>query len=230
MRSIHLAPAVADALARLVAARGAASDGPLRVPLQELEALESECGLRLPDAAIAYLAAGISVWGDGPVNLAAARERTRDLAQRLDDAGASRGDGFVAIDDDSNGNYLAVVAPAPAASSRLRFLDHEEQYALDGAEQELVEAIEQYLDHLADGRAAADAPGRSASGEDVAVTPFALELVTAPAPAAEPAAVWVEHASFGRGKVLAEAGDVVTVRFETAGEKRLKRSFLRFEE
>lgn len=227
MRTIQITPELARALGKLRAAAQAdvetlsspnrgrpPTSG--RVRLQDIEAVEKELGVTLPDPALAYVAAGVSVWGDGPLNVLAIRERTlavRDLAEAYgppDEDEESAEVRYAVLDDDSNGNYVAVVERTPRDSDALTFLDHELGYACEPPSLSLEEAIARVL-------------------EDVVVTgePFYPELYDEPYP--EPPTVWASHAKFGRGRVTAEAGDTVTVVFEGVGEKRLKRSFLRFD-
>jgi hypothetical protein len=212
MRSIAIAPELADALGKLIAARGGVAFS-ARVRIQDLEAIERDLGVRLPDPVIAYVAAGVSAWGDGPINLAAIRARTLDVIDLQEDGGETEGRRFAVIDDDSNGNYIAIVAGARADSSAVRFLDHEESYTLDGGVLDLLEVIEDRLATEID-------PGAP-------LAPFSVELYDRPDP--PPAEIWVSHVKFGRGKVLAQADDVITVLFDSAGQKRLKRSFLSFD-
>lgn len=187
---------------------------PARVRLHELEAIEAATGIELPDPVIAYLAAGVSVWGDGPLRLAKVAEQTahvRELAvemfQSMTEAAAKR---FAIIDDDSNGNYIAVKKRTPKDSDAVYFLDHEGGYELPAASLSLMEAI---TDRLGD--APPDAP------------PLAIEWIDEPAPA--PRARRVQHPKFGAGTVHADDGEYVSVDFE-AGRKRMKREFLTFED
>lgn len=207
MRTVKVSPALAEALGKLVASREAARVG--RVRLQDVEAIERELEVKLPDEAIAYLAAGISAWGDGPVSVRKVRELTLEVLDVREDWSEEPYPLPVAvIDDDSNGNYIAV------CGGDILFLDHEVGFSLDeGPPVDLIETIEAALEY-------AGFEGRRS-------VPFAVELYDEPDPA--PQVARVSHPKFGRGEVVAQAGDVVTVRFEQAGEKRLKRSFLSFE-
>ena len=212
MRNIRIHHDLARDLGRLRSARGLDSS-PGRVRLQDLEKIEREFSITIPDPVVAYVAAGVSLWGDGPVSLPAIRERTLTVRELLEESrpeGAPPNRRFIVIDDDSNGNYIAVVAGTARRSDAVSFLDHEEGYALGSPSLGI-------LEHLA----------RALEGTDVDAAPFVLELYDEPD--AEPEVVWVTHKKFGRGKVLAQVEDNVTVQFDSVGEKRLKRSFLTFE-
>lgn len=212
MRTIRIHPNLARDLGRLRAARGHDAS-PARVRLQDLEKIEHEFSITIPDPVVAYVAAGVSLWGDGPLSLAAIRERTlvvRDLLEESRPEGAPPNRRFIVIDDDSNGNYIAVLAGTPRRSDAVAFLDHEEGYEPGPATLGILEQLARALESTA-----ADAD------------PFWLELYDEPD--AAPEVLWVSHKKFGRGKVLAQVDDNVTVEFESVGEKRLKRSFLTFD-
>jgi hypothetical protein len=173
--------------------------GPVSVSLHAIESVEREVGATLPDPVIAFLAAGVSPWGDGPVRLSLVAPRTLELRED-----GIIGEDFVVIDNDSNGNVIAFNRTS-RNPDELWFVDHETD--LDSASaMSLIETID------------------GVRGEPEAA-PF--ELTIDPTPPLAPAERWVSHAKFGRGVVVSEADDVVTVRFEGVGEKRVKRSFLR---
>jgi len=185
---------------------------PLRVV--DLEALEQRLGFPLPDPAIAYIAAGVSCWGDGPVRLAGVLEKTLLVHEDRVEAGGSSEQvalRFAVIDDDSNGNYIAVKKGTPQASDRVYFLDHEEGFRLTNPTslaQKLAERLE-----------GDETPGAHAR--------FVVELDHELPPV--PAPLVARHSKFGVGRVIADDGETVTIAFETVGEKRLKRSFVAFE-
>ena len=160
------------------------------VRVQELETIERETGIELPDRAVAYVAAAVSAWGDGPVTFGKIVEQTlgvREFAveQGMKESAARR---FVVIDDDSNGNYIAVTKGTPKDSDRVYFLDHE-----GGFESQIALSLERSIDERLEGFVP---PGP--------IAPFRFTLV-------------------------ADDGEHVTIAFETAGTKRLKRSFVSFD-
>jgi hypothetical protein len=221
MRSIEIGEDFAFQLARLrtLARRehwgqAPAEGAPSSLRLAEVEALEQSLGFSLPDPAIAYIAAGVSCWGDGPVRLADVLEKTLLVQESLSEADGSSERAarkFAVIDDDSNGNYIAVKKGTPKGSDRVYFLDHEQGFALTSPTsltQKLTERLERD-----------EAPGADA--------PFVVELDYAP-PSAPPV-VMARHSKFGAGRVIAADNENVTIVFETVGEKRLKRSFVTFE-
>ena len=212
MRNLRIHPDLARDLGRLRASRG--HDGsPVRVRLQDLERIEREFSITLPDPVVAYVAAGVSLWGDGPLSLGAIRERTlsvRELIEEMQPGDLPADRRFVVIDDDSNGNYIAVAAGTGRRSDAVVFLDHEEGYQLGAPQLGILEQL-----------------ARALEGVEGEAPRFAIDLYDEPD--AEPGVVWVTHAKFGRGKVLSEVDDTVTVEFESAGEKRLKRRFLTFD-
>lgn len=230
MRTVQLSSELAVALGRLRAARFEGVSSPnltrepasARVRLQDIEAVERELDVVLPDPVIAYLAAGVSLWGDGPIDISAIRERTLAVRELIEEDGGEwyeaeehdaetlRIERFAVIDDDANGNYIAVPAGLPRASDGLSFLDHETGFECEPPTMSLLAEIERVL-----------------KDSDVRGEPFSVEIYDQPDPVPEP--VWVSHSKFGRGKVVAEVGDTLTVMFESVGEKRLKRSFLSFE-
>jgi len=185
---------------------------PLRV--FDLDELEQGLGFSLPDAAIAYLAAGVSCWGDGPVRLADVREKTLLVQEAMVEAGESSEPAvrrLAVIDDDSNGNYIAVKKGTSRESDRVYFLDHEQGFALTmptTLTQKLAERLDGYETSAAD-------------------APFVVELDHTAPSAAPP--VMARHNKFGVGRVIAADGENVTVAFDSVGEKRLKRSFVTFE-
>ena len=212
MREIHVGEHLAVQLERLRLRatrrnlwQAPKDDGPPTLRVQEIEAIEEELGVVLPDPALAYIAAGVSVWGDGPVQLGVIREKTLMVRE---EARAAR---FVVIDDDSNGNYIAVKKGTPKDSDRVYFLDHETGYLLDNP-LSLSSAIDSRLED---------------SGVPPSVTPFRFELVDQPEPVR--AAPTVRHPKFGQGTVVADDGEYVTVTFERDGTKRMKRAFLAFD-
>ncbi len=173
--------------------------GLVSISLHAIESVEREVGATLPDPVIAFLAAGVSPWGDGPVRLSLVAPRTLELRED-----GIIGDDFVVIDDDSNGNFIAFNRTS-RDPDELWFVDHETGW--DSANRmSLIETLD----------VARNEPDAS---------PF--ELMIDPTPPLAPAVRWISHATFGRGVIVAEADDVVTVRFEGVGEKRVKRSFLR---
>jgi hypothetical protein len=115
------------------------------------------------------------------------------------------------IDDDSNGNFIAV-EKGSKDSDLVYFLDHESGFALD-IPLSLTEAIAERVEDR---------------NVPATLEPFGFDLVDEPDSATPPAVRTVRHAKFGAGTVVAEEGDVVTVAFEGAGTKRLKRSYLVF--
>lgn len=221
MRSIEIDESFALQLGRLreVARREHWSQAPAEgapAPLRvvELEALEEKLGFALPDPAIAYIAAGVSCWGDGPVRLSDVLEKSLFIQEAFVEAGTSSERSKLkcaVIDDDSNGNYIAVKKGTPKGSDRVYFLDHEGGFALKSPTS-LTKELAKYLE--------------SHETLEVAV-PFVVELDhTAPPP---PPAVMARHSKFGAGRVIADEGETVTIAFETVGEKKLKRSFVTFE-
>jgi hypothetical protein len=213
MRSVSITPELATLLGRLRAHRGLGSER-VRLRLQDLESVEKELRLVLPDPILAYLAAGVSAWGDDPPRLGAVLERTLEVRERIDesgetDEGATRSR-FAIVDDDASGNYLGVLAGAARESDVVTFFDHEEGY-VPGTRLRLRDVLRDLLEDEGVG----DGP------------PLEVELYDEPV--REPTPVWAVHAKFGRGRVLAEVDGTVTVVFEEMGEKRLKRSFLIFE-
>jgi hypothetical protein len=70
-----------------------------RIVLHEVDEVERALGVTIPDPILAYVAAGVSVFGDGPVRLRPMIERT--LTQR--ENGLRN---VVVFDDDSNGNWI----------------------------------------------------------------------------------------------------------------------------
>jgi hypothetical protein len=221
MRSIEIAEDFALHLARLRAlarsegwAQAPAEGAPTPLRVVDLEALEQGLGFSLPDPAIAYIAAGVSCWGDGPVRLADVLEKTLFVQESLIEAGGSSERTalrFAVIDDDSNGNYIAVKKGTSKGSDRVYFLDHEDGFALKSPTtltQSTAQRLEKYETPEAD-------------------APFVVELDHEAPPA--PPAVMARHSKFGVGRVIADEGETVTITFETVGEKRLKRSFVTFE-
>jgi len=221
MRSIEIAENFALQLARLRAfarsegwAQAPAEGAPTPLRVVDLEALEQSLGFSLPDPAIAYIAAGVSCWGDGPVRLANVLEKTLSVQERVIEAGGSperAARRFAVIDDDSNGNYIAVKKGTSKGSDRVYFLDHEAGFALTNPSsltKKLAERLESY-----------ETPGADA--------PFVVELDHQAPPVPPP--VMARHSKFGVGRVTADDGESVTIAFETVGEKRLKSSFVTFE-
>ena len=216
MRSVRVEPKFAQLLGRLRQAAKQKASGLCsgnfgrspsegRVRLQDVEHIEKLFDMALPDPIIAYIAAGVSAWGDGPLSIAGIEERTLIIQDHHDANEYSPGTPFVVVDDDSNGNYIAVRKD----DAGFCFLDHETGFELDGRDS-LAEHIEKVLHDLELGGA----------------QPFAVELVDSPDP--EPVVMRVSHPKFGEGKVVQRLGDNVTVDFESVGEKRLKASFLTF--
>jgi hypothetical protein len=186
-----------------------------RLRLQDVEAIERELGVELTDPALAFVAAGVSLWGDGPLMLAKIVNTTMDVReiaveQGMTEAKARR---FMVFDDDSSGNYLAVRKGTRKDSDRFYFLDHEGGFDTQ-IPMSLSESIDRLLEELG-------------AGTPSDVAPFRFTLVDEPAP--PPRAVVVRHPKFGAGTVVANDGDYVTVAFAEAGTKRLKRSFVVFE-
>lgn len=182
--------------------------------MNELLAVEAEIGVELPDPIIAYLAAGVSVWGDGPINLARVVEQTAYVREQVVETFQTMTEGaarrFAIIDDDSNGNYIAVKRGTPKHGDAVLFLDHEGGYELPTSSISLTDAIAKAV-----GDEARDA------------SPLVIAWLDAPAIAtASPRRV--QHPKFGAGIVHADDGDYVTVEF-AAGRKRMKREFLTFE-
>jgi hypothetical protein len=217
VRRIDIAESFALQLARLraVARREGWSQAPAEgapIPLRvvDVEALEQRLGFSLPDPAIAYIAAGVSCWGDGPVRLADMLEKTLLVQESLIESGGASEGGplkLAVIDDDSNGNYIAVKKGTPQGSDRVYFLDHEQGFALKkptSLAQKLAERLE----------------NETAEAEP----PFVVELDHEVPP--PPPAVMARHNKFGLGRVIADNGETLTIAFETVGEKRLKRSFV----
>ena len=220
MREVKVSEKLAARLGRLREAAVAGSwscrprgGNPGRLRLQDLERVEAELDVRLPNPIIAYLVGEVSAWGDGPVSVMRVLVLTAEVRDALADAGHTPGGKqlakLVAIDDDSNGNYVVFRRGEKAASEQLALLDHEGWELHD---QTLSEAIDRRLEG-------------SAVDEDA--EPFGVELFDEPAPPATE--VWVSHKKFGRGLVVDDGGENVTVRFDGIGEKRLRREFLSFE-
>lgn len=221
MRSIEITEDFARELARLRArarregwAQAPAEGAPTPLRVVDLEALEQSLGFTLPDPAIAYIAAGVSCWGDGPLRLSNVLEKSLYIQECLVEEGGSSEHGarrFAVIDDDSNGNYIAVKKGTSKGSDRVYFLDHEGGFA-QKIPTSLTKSIAQRLEGY-------EAP----AGE----VPFVVELDHELPPA--PPAVMARHSKFGVGRVIADEGETVTIAFESVGEKRLKRSFVTFE-
>jgi hypothetical protein len=96
MRSIEIAEDFALHLARLRAlarrdgwAQAPGDGAPTPVRVVELEAIEQGLGFSLPDPAIAYIAAGVSCWGDGPVRLSDVLEKTLFVQESVIEAGST---------------------------------------------------------------------------------------------------------------------------------------------
>lgn len=210
VRTLALRTKLAALLGRLRASRGL-PDATVRVRLQDLERVERELGVVLPDAVVAYVAAGVSLWdGVSPPSIASLVDRTREVQELVGewgDEGARPRSRFVIVDDDANGNYLGVEQGAAKDGETLAFFDHETGYSVE-IRYPLADAIEQALE---------DQP-------DAAAAPLTVELFDEPDPEPEP--VWVRHAKFGRGRVVAEEEDTLTIAFDAVGQKRLKRSFV----
>jgi len=182
----------------------------------EVDRIERELGVTLSNPVIAYIAAGVSAWGDGPIVLRAIPEKTlsvRELAverEGMTERDAAR---VIVIDDDSNGNYIAVEGGEPKDSDMVYFLDHESGFALDdplSLSQAIAERVED----------------RNVTAK---IEPFGFDLVDEPEPVSRKVVRTVRHAKFGVGTVVVEEGENVTVKFAKAGTKRLKRSFLVFD-
>lgn len=221
MRDVSIPDRFAVLLARLraLATRENWYQAPsaLRVPplrLQELERVERELGVTLSDPVIAYIVAGVSAWGDGPIVLRAIPEKTlsvRELAIELEGMSEREAAGVAVIDDDSNGNYIAVTKASANDDDVVFFLDHEGGFALESA-LSLSEAIEARLEDR---------------GIATTLEPFRFDLVDEPEPVKAPRTV--RHPKFGSGTVVEDAGEYVTVAFDAVGAKRMKRSYLTFD-
>ena len=216
-RTVEIPEPLALQLAQLRALAKAASwyqapaDDAPALRLAAVEALERELEITLPDPVLAYLAAGVSAWGDGPLRLESIRERTTAVREQALEASRSRArrlERVVVIDDDSNGNYIGGAKGTPKPSDELLFLDHEEGFA-PRAKVSLAETLERFADRFGPAE------------------PFVPVLSDEPEPA--PPVTRVRHAKFGAGRLVADEGENVLVAFDTAGEKRLKRAFVTFE-
>lgn len=138
MRQVHPSLHLARLLGALrqVAVENGRHDAPsdpspeLELDSELLDELEDTLEDRIPDDVLAYLAAGVSVWGDGPVSLEAVADRTEEVQELLEDHGAELDAPFLVIDDDSNGNFVLLLR------GQLVFLDHEGGYRLDEDELE----------------------------------------------------------------------------------------------
>lgn len=213
MRTLVLRPHLAALLGRLRAARGLPG-GTVRVRLRDLERAERDLGVALPDAVVAYVAAGVSLWGSTwPPRIESLLDRTLEVRERVEEGWSDEvrdepRKAFVIVDDDANGNYLGVEDGDPKDGEALAFFDHETGFEPE-TRYPLTEAIRKALE------------GRE---EAQLAPPLTVELFDEPDPEPEP--VWVRHAKFGRGRVVAEEGDTLTIAFEAVGQKRLKRSFV----
>lgn len=183
---------------------------PKCVRQEDLALVEKEFHVRLADPIIAYMAAGVSAWGDGPLSIQGIRERTLGVVERQSDSEYTAPEPFVVIDDDSNGNYIAVRKSDDGDS--VCFLDHETSFELAGAL-----SLREHITYLLKDSELKGSP-----------EPFLVELYSEPDPA--PVVVRVSHKKFGEGTVLEHLDGNVTIRFdaEDVGEKRLKDSFLTF--
>jgi hypothetical protein len=180
-----------------------------KIPLRDILALDDALGGPVPDDVVAYVAAGVSVFGDGPVSVARALSLTldvKDLSVELTGKAKKR----LVFDDDSNGNYIAV----EPRTGHVVFLDHEGGFA-PAHKVSLLREVKRVVQKDAD------------DDSDAKPTPFAAEITDEPE--AEPPSRYATHKKFGRGKIVAETGDVVTVAFE-GGERKLQRQFLTFED
>jgi SMI1 / KNR4 family (SUKH-1) len=182
---------------------------PPRVRIQDIDAVEKELGIPLPNAVIAYLGCGVSAFGDGPLAVRRILELTRDVADAMEDSGDTPS-GVLVFDDDSNGNYVGL-----NKTGQVLFLDHETAFS-DDTPISLKDEIDKRLER-------ADEEGADLSGAQ----PLTVELFDKPDP--PPVVRFATHKKFGRGKVVSESGDAVTVAFPGVGEKRIQRSFLVFD-
>lgn len=106
--------AVRQRYERLCSGNWIREESPGRARGQDVEAIERELGTTLPDPIVAYIAAGVSIWGDGPISVLGIRERTLEVRERIEELTAgdddeNEGARCVVIDDDSNGNYIGVM-------------------------------------------------------------------------------------------------------------------------
>ena len=211
-RTLEISADLAQRLSRARAVRGDTT--PCRLRIEDIDAVEDEIDCRVPDAVLAYIAAGVSAWGDGPLSVLRVRDLTlevREMAEQTGDPAIERMlSRVVVFDDDANGNYLAFPKGAARTSEQIYFVEHEACTLIDAS-------LASQLDRVV-------ARGNTSPSPTVALV---FEMV---GPDPEPPTAWAVHPRFGRGRVVSRMGDTLVIQFENDGEKRLKASFVTIEE
>ncbi len=215
-RAFELKPLIANLLHDLRVVRGVAQA--CRIRLSEVEGIEREFECQMPDAVIAYLASGVSAWHSDSVSI----ERCRELTLAFREMCAEYGyaferddelvdtDAFIIFDDDTSGNHIAFRRGAKRAADSIVVLKHRSREVSD-------ESI-------------GDNISRALESEDTKRTNKQIVIqIDDDIAAAAGTKLTVHHVKFGRGEVLRESDDKLTVRFEGGVEKTLKASFLTFE-